>query len=126
MRAEPLAEGALLRTAVEIDGRRMALGLPADWLRGLAPAAQGTAAHAVPVEAAAPVDPAAIAAPIAGTLQAWRVADGDWVAAGDTVATMEAMKMEMQVAAHRAGRIEGLLPQGASVTAGAAIATIRS
>ena len=33
------------------------------------------------------------------------VADGDTVAQGGTIATMEGMKMEMQVTAHRAGRI---------------------
>jgi len=70
------------------------------------------------------VDPAAVAAPIAGSLQAWKVADGDTVAQGGTIATMEGMKMEMQVTAHRAGRIALKAERGAHVAAGVVIATI--
>ena len=123
VRSEPPAsDAALVRTAVEIDGRRMALGLPAELLRGLQAVAGGGAspAPAAPVEA----DPAAVAAPIAGSLQAWKVVDGDTVAQGDTIATMEAMKMEMQVTAHRAGRIALNAERGAHVAAGVVIATI--
>ena len=118
----PVSDAALVRTAVEIDGRRMALGLPAELLRDLQSGAGGGAppAPAAPVEA----DPAAVAAPIAGSLQAWKVADGDTVAQGDTIATMEAMKMEMQVTAHRAGRIALKAERGAHVAAGVVIATI--
>ena len=98
------------------------LGLPAELLRDLQSVAGGGAppAPAAPVEA----DPAAVAAPIAGSLQAWKVADGDTVAQGDTIATMEAMKMEMQVTAHRAGRIALNAERGAHVAAGVVIATI--
>ena len=123
VRSEPLvSDAALVRTAVEIDGRRMALGLPAELLRDLQSVAGGGAppAPAAPVEA----DPAAVAAPIAGSLQAWKVADGDTVAQGDTIATMEAMKMEMQVTAHRAGRIALNAERGDHVAAGVVIATI--
>jgi acetyl-CoA/propionyl-CoA carboxylase biotin carboxyl carrier protein len=123
VRTEPLADVALVRTAMEIDGRRVALGLPAELLRGLQSA---SGAGAVPVVEAAPAaDPASVAAPIAGTLQSWKVADGDTVAAGDTIASMEAMKMEMQVVAHRAGRITLKVASGAYVAAGAEIAEIR-
>jgi acetyl-CoA/propionyl-CoA carboxylase biotin carboxyl carrier protein len=48
------------------------------------------------------VDPDAVISPIAGNLHAWKVADGDEVKEGDVIAVMEAMKMEMQVSAHRA------------------------
>ncbi|MES2531188.1 MAG: acetyl-CoA carboxylase biotin carboxyl carrier protein subunit, partial [Pseudomonadota bacterium] len=123
VRAEPLADVALVRTAIEIDGRRMALGLPAALLNGLRSTA-GAVATASPIGANEEVDPTAVAAPVAGTLQAWKVADGDTVAVGDTVATMEAMKMEMQVTAHRAGRITLRAAQGAYVAAGAGIAAI--
>ena len=123
VRPAPLADVALVRTAVEIDGRRVALGLPAALLRGLPSAAPAAAGEGAAVSAAA-IDPAAVAAPIAGTLQAWKVADGDTVAAGDTLASMEAMKMEMPVTAHRAGRVTLKVAQGAYVAAGAGIATI--
>jgi acetyl-CoA/propionyl-CoA carboxylase biotin carboxyl carrier protein len=51
------------------------------------------------------VDPEAVISPIAGNLHAWKVADGDEVKEGDVIAVMEAMKMEMQVSAHKSGRI---------------------
>lgn len=119
----PVPDAALVRTAIEIDGRRMALGLPAELLRGLQSVAGGAQS---PAEAPTPVaaDPASVAAPIAGTLQSWKVGDGDTVAKGDTIATMEAMKMEMQVSAHRAGRIALKAEQGAYLLAGAAVAEI--
>jgi len=123
VRTEPLADVALVRTAMEMDGRRVALGLPAALLRGLQSASAGGAVPAV--QAAPEADPAVVAAPIAGTLQSWKVADGDTVAAGDTIASMEAMKMEMQVVAHRAGRITLKVASGVYVAAGAEIAEIR-
>jgi len=124
VRAEPALEQApLVRTALEIDGRRLALGLPAELLRGLQ-AGAGAGLHAAPAPTADAPDPAVVAAPIAGTLQAWKVADGDRVAEGDVLATMEAMKMEMQVTAHRAGRIARKAEAGAYVAAGTALAAI--
>ena len=52
-------------------------------------------------------NPRHVAAPFAGvvTLQ---VAEGDQVAAGQTVATIEAMKMEASITAHDAGRVDRL------------------
>ncbi|MDB5893930.1 MAG: acetyl/propionyl-CoA carboxylase subuit alpha [Rhodoferax sp.] len=120
----PVADAPLVRTAVEIDGRRVRLGLPAELLRGLQTASAGEAPTAPRAGAPEAVDPAAVVAPITGTLQSWKVADGDQVAEGDAIATMEAMKMEMQIAAHRAGRISFKVEQGASVAAGAGIAAI--
>jgi acetyl-CoA/propionyl-CoA carboxylase biotin carboxyl carrier protein len=121
MRPDPLPDTALLRTAIEVDGKRMALGLPAVLLSGLSAAAgtPGVAAADAPV-----VDAAAVAAPVSGTLQGWKVADGDEVAQGAVVAVMEAMKMEMQVVAHRAGRIAFSVAAGGYVAAGATLATI--
>ncbi|MFT4266681.1 MAG: biotin/lipoyl-binding protein, partial [Xenophilus sp.] len=106
----------------EIDGRRVRLGLPALLLRGLA---AGAGAPGLPVsEAQAPADPSAVAAPIAGTLHAWKVEEGAEVAEGELIAVMEAMKMEMQVHAHRAGRIRLKAAAGSYVAAGAALAAI--
>jgi acetyl-CoA/propionyl-CoA carboxylase biotin carboxyl carrier protein len=121
MRPDPLPDAALLRTAIEVDGKRMALGLPAVLLSGLASVAggQGIASADAPV-----VDAAAVAAPVSGTLQGWKVADGDEVAQGAVVAVMEAMKMEMQVVAHRAGRIAFSVAAGGYVAAGATLASI--
>lgn len=121
VRPEPLADVTLVRTAIEVDGRRMALGLPAELLRGLqaaAPVGEGAAV------VAAAADAGAVLAPISGTLLAWMVEDGASVAAGDPIASMEAMKMEMHVTAHRAGRIRLKVAQGTPVASGHAIAEI--
>ena len=127
VRTEPVADAALVRTVIEIDGRRRSIGLPAELLRGLSAArSAGAGATPTPVEAEVAVDPATVAAPIAGTLQAWKAADGDVVAEGEVVATMEAMKMEMQVTAHRAGRLSHAVAQGAYVAAGTGIGRIEA
>jgi len=121
MRPDPLPDAALLRTAIEVDGRRMALGLPAVLLAGLSSVAAGGSA---PQAEAAVADAAAVAAPVSGTLQGWKVTDGDEVAEGAVIAVMEAMKMEMQVVAHRAGRIAFAVAAGGYVASGATLATI--
>ncbi|WLS11413.1 biotin carboxylase N-terminal domain-containing protein (plasmid) [Shinella sumterensis] len=112
-RPEPAADPALIRTHVEIDGRRVALALPTMLLAGLGGAGQGptSAGKATPAEDA-------IIAPVSGTLQAFRVADGAEVAEGDLVAVMEAMKMETQVLAARAGRLRRRVEEGGYVNAG--------
>ncbi|GAA3592828.1 biotin carboxylase N-terminal domain-containing protein [Klugiella xanthotipulae] len=133
-RSEPLPGEALSRTFVEVDGRRMCLGLPAALLTGLAAVAgsgSGTAGGvgdavadaggAVPSSASAPDDPAVCVAPITGTLLAWQVAAGDTVVVGDVLAIMEAMKMETQVLAHRAGTVTTLVETGVFVPAGTAL-----
>ena len=122
VRAEPLADTSLLRTAIEIDGRRVTLGLPAVLLQGLAAGATGGVTAAAEKET---IDPAAVASPIAGNLHAWKVADGDEVKEGDVIAVMEAMKMEMQVSAHKAGRISLAAQAGTAQALGAVIAHIR-
>ena len=121
VRAAPQPDASLLRCAIEIDGRLMQLGLPAALLQGLA-GASGAASAATPAEAEA--DAASVAAPIAGNLHAWKVQDGAAVQAGDVIAIMEAMKMEMQVTAHRAGRIALQAAAGSHQAAGACIARI--
>ena len=122
VRAEPLVDTSLLRTAIEIDGRRVTLGLPAVLLQGLAAGATGGVTAAAEKET---IDPAAVASPIAGNLHAWKVADGDEVKEGDVIALMEAMKMEMQVSAHKAGRIALAAQAGTAQALGAVIAHIR-
>ncbi len=117
------AGGALQRVAIELDGRRVVLGLPAGLLQVLAAgAARGAELHAG--EAVHERDGSVVAAPIAGTLRRWMVADGADVAAGSVVAVMEAMKMEMDVVAERAGRIRLHAEVGALLAAGTPIARV--
>ncbi|MCM2345567.1 acetyl/propionyl/methylcrotonyl-CoA carboxylase subunit alpha [Acidovorax soli] len=120
-RAEPQPDASLLRTAIEIDGRRVNLGLPAVLLQGLANVSGGTAQAKAPEVA---VDAGAVTSPIAGNLHAWKVAEGDLVQDGDVIAVMEAMKMEMQVTAHGSGRITLTAEAGTSQALGAVIARI--
>ncbi|WP_295517202.1 biotin carboxylase N-terminal domain-containing protein [uncultured Pseudomonas sp.] len=118
-RSEPADDG-VLRTFVEIDGRRHALGLPTALLRGLA-------VNAPAEETAAPVttaDANALTTPVAGNLHAWTVVDGATVAAGQVVAVMEAMKMETQVLAPRAGRLAITQAAGDYLAAGAVLGRI--
>lgn len=119
-RVTPVADTSLQRTVMEIDGRRVTLGLPTALLAGLS----SGAARAADAPVAAVADASAVAAPVSGTVHAWKVADGDTVQAGDLIAVMEAMKMEMQVTAHRAGTITIRAAVGAYQQQGAAIANI--
>ena len=122
-RAEPAPDTSLYRTAMEIDGRRVSLGLPAELLRGIQSLGSG-AGVAPAVQAEAAEDAYAVASPIAGTLQSWTVAAGSEVTRGDVIAVMEAMKMEMQVTAHRTGCITLNAPAGSYQCAGAVLASI--
>ena len=121
-RVEPMPEPGLLRTAMEIDGRRVTLGLPLALMRGLQvlPAGEGQFQPAPAVAAAQDIVPA----PISGTLQAWKVADGAVVQQGELIAVMEAMKMEMPVTAPRNGRIALIAAAGSLQTSGVGIARI--
>ncbi|MFJ6549129.1 acetyl/propionyl/methylcrotonyl-CoA carboxylase subunit alpha [Microbacterium sp. NPDC091676] len=108
----------LQRFPVEIDGRRVMLGLPAELLAGIGrPAGEVVA----PVPSA---DPSELRAPAPGTLVRWLVDDGAVVAEGDPVAVLDAMKMETTVAAHRAGTLTPRADTGATLSADALLATI--
>ena len=122
--ARPAA--ALQRTAIEIDGRRVVLGLPPALLRVLAAPAAGAGFVVTEPRGAIDddVDDASVPAPVAGTLARWKVEEGATVAAGSVVAVMEAMKMEMEVVAGRVGRIRFVARAGAVVAAGEVLATI--
>ncbi|MEI2416356.1 biotin carboxylase N-terminal domain-containing protein [Orrella sp. JC864] len=119
VRVVPEPDAGLTRMAMEIDGKRVMLGLPAALLRGL-PAPGG--ADARQEEDAPAQDPDAVAAPVAGTVQAWKVQDGAQVAQGELLAVMEAMKMEMPVHAPRAGTVRIAAQVGSFVAAGAPLA----
>ncbi|MER9965180.1 acetyl/propionyl-CoA carboxylase subunit alpha, partial [Mesorhizobium sp. M0045] len=96
-RVDPI-EGSLIRSFVEIDGKRHALGLPAALFSGLS-------APQPPAAAIRPASDGTVSAPIPGTLQQWLVEDGAEVAEGGAVALIEAMKMETRILAPKTGRI---------------------
>ncbi len=107
----------MLRSFIEIDGKRHSIGLPAALMAGAA-APRGE----TPASASAKAN--AVTAPIPGTLQTWLVADGAAVEAGEAVALVEAMKMETRVLAPRAGRIRILTEPGTMVALSAELALI--
>lgn len=74
-----------------------------------APAAPAEAAPAPAPVATAPGEGSVVKAPMPGKVLAVRVAVGDTVAEGQTVATIEAMKMEMPIAATVSGKITGVM-----------------
>lgn len=115
-RVAPAGGAPLLRVAVEIDGKRHELGLPAN-LMAMAPGAPAA-------EAAPEADDATVTAPVPGTLTAWQVEDGAQVEAGQVIAVMEAMKMETRVEAHRAGRISQVAKAGEVLGFGVPLARI--
>ncbi|WEF24550.1 biotin carboxylase N-terminal domain-containing protein [Paracoccus sp. S3-43] len=119
-RVTPAQAPSLLRLAIEIDGRRHELGLPA----GIMTAAPGAPAPAAAPEAAPETDDAIVTAPVPGTLTAWQVEDGAAVEPGQVIAVMEAMKMETRVEAHRAGRIRQTAQAGEVLGFGAPLARI--
>ncbi|NGN95495.1 ATP-grasp domain-containing protein [Nocardioides sp. KC13] len=114
-RPEPAPERPLRRMPIEIDGRRVMLGLPDDLLRGLA---AGGPSPAEAGQATAVADPAALEAPVPGTLVEWLVPDGAQVTEGEDVAVLDAMKMETRVAAHRAGALSHGADVGGTVAIG--------
>jgi len=64
--------------------------------------------------------------PMQGTIVKIVAADGEQVAAGDTIVVLEAMKMEQPLTAHKAGTVSGLSIQvGQTVPAGAVICQLR-
>ncbi|MDQ0823354.1 acetyl-CoA/propionyl-CoA carboxylase biotin carboxyl carrier protein [Arthrobacter sp. V4I6] len=121
-------DGVRRTITVEVDGRRMAVGLPAQLLDGWArsgaalpagvsldPASDGGAA----------TDPGELRADMAGTVVKWLVEPGAEVAAGDPVVVLEAMKMETQLAAHRGGTVADVqVEAGGVVSAGTVLALI--
>jgi acetyl-CoA/propionyl-CoA carboxylase biotin carboxyl carrier protein len=106
-------DGSMTRTWLEIDGKRVSVGLPHILLTGLGSA--GSPAHAK-----AEVSPKneGILAPVSGTLQSFKVEDGESVSEGDLVAVMEAMKMETQITAPKSGKVRLRVKEGDYLQAG--------
>jgi len=136
--SEPLPGDAQYATAqpetarrtitIELDGRRVALGLPAGLLEGLtgggAVGRPGSAAEESGVDGGA-VDSATLRSTMGGSVVKWLVEAGAEVAEGDPVLVVEAMKMEATVAAHRAGILAvWLVAPGDTVALDTAVASI--
>ena len=119
LRPAPAPDAALQRFPVEIDGRRVVLGLPVGLLSGLG----GTAGAGASAGASAS-DATELRAPAPGTLVRWLADDGTQVEEGDPVAVLDAMKMETTVAAHRAGVLSHRVELSAAIAPDAVLAVI--
>ncbi|GIH70448.1 acetyl/propionyl/methylcrotonyl-CoA carboxylase subunit alpha [Sphaerimonospora thailandensis] len=118
------------RITVEVGGKRLEVVLPA----GLGTAGRSETKKAAPrrgganggARKAAAASGDALVSPMQGTIVKVVVADGEAVAAGDTIVVLEAMKMEQPLTAHKSGTITGLAASvGQTVTAGAVICEIK-
>ncbi|MGO1184035.1 MAG: acetyl/propionyl/methylcrotonyl-CoA carboxylase subunit alpha [Micrococcaceae bacterium] len=119
---EPAGATSLTRTWLEIDGRRVQVGLPALLLSGL-----GSAGAALPSDedtSDSAADEGSITAPITGTLVNWKVDDGATVSRGEVLAVMEAMKMETNVVAASDGTLSVTASAGEHFAAGSVIGQI--
>ncbi|AYA41224.1 ATP-grasp domain-containing protein [Xenorhabdus nematophila] len=116
----------ITRTFIEIDGCRHELGLPSDLLSGLTqlvPVSERPFFKPLAKEKVAE-DPHQVKAPISGVLHSWLVTEGEEVRDGDVIAVMEAMKMEVQISAHRSGKITFCVRAGDYHDAESILATI--
>ena len=120
--AEPARTLERVRT-VEVDGRRFEVTLsePEPAWRALArrrrERARGSAKGAGGRDA--------VVSPMQGTVLAVRVAEGDEVEPGQVICIVEAMKMENEVHAHRAGAVSSLsVEPGQAVSTGQVICVI--
>lgn len=85
----------------------------------------GKGSEAASAPAAAPAGGETVAAPMPGTILDIRCTAGQQVNAGDVLFILEAMKMENEICAPRAGTIGSICVQkGASVATGAPLCTM--
>jgi len=118
-RSIPNHQQPMLLSYIEIDGKLHRLGLPAGmFAQGTVPATQ---AEPAPIQE---VQPEHLLAPINGVISAWKVQNDEQVQEGQVVAIMEAMKMEVQVLAHRSGKMVIIAEQAATCQADQPIAQI--
>ncbi len=113
-RQVPKPDEALTRSWIELDGRRVQLGLPARLFSGVALSEPDKTASIT----SEPANEAAIEAPISGVLHSWLAEEGKAVRQGEVIAVMEAMKMEVQVVAHRSGQLKRQAETGNTFEAG--------
>nr|WP_022869266.1 biotin carboxylase N-terminal domain-containing protein [Yaniella halotolerans] len=116
---------------VEVNGKRVEVTLP-DSLASISaveskPKRRRTSRSATGASGAnaAGASGDVVTSPMQGTIVKMGAAVGDEVSVGDLILVLEAMKMEQPITAHKAGKITELTAEpGATVNAGAALATI--
>ncbi|MFZ0342878.1 MAG: acetyl-CoA carboxylase biotin carboxyl carrier protein subunit, partial [Gaiellaceae bacterium] len=109
---------------VEVDGRRFEVRLsePEPEWRALAQRRRERTRHGSGAGGSE-----AVVSPMQGTVLAVSVSDGDVVERGQVICVVEAMKMENEVHAHRAGAVRSLsVEPGRPVATGQVICTIET
>ncbi|MCD1284469.1 MULTISPECIES: biotin carboxylase N-terminal domain-containing protein [unclassified Brevibacterium] len=111
---------------VEVDGRRMTVSVPKDVISDLghvpSPSVPRRKRSLSRKGAQLADDSNALNAPMQGTIVSVAVSAGDTVEAGDTLAVIEAMKMEQPLKAGHSGTVsEVLVDTGSAVKSGEAI-----
>jgi acetyl-CoA/propionyl-CoA carboxylase biotin carboxyl carrier protein len=120
--------------AVEVSGRRFDVRVVGPPFAGGGAAANGataTGGRAAPKrterQSTSAGGPDVLPAPLQGNMWKVLVKQGDTVEEGQLLCIIEAMKMENEITAHKAGTIVELpITEGAPIQAGAPIATIKS
>lgn len=113
---------------VEVDGKRMEVSLPADFVvRGSRPAkVRKPRPRTFASNSGSSASGDTIIAPMQGTVVKVAVEEGQVVEEGDLVIVLEAMKMENPVVAHQSGTITNLTVEpGTPVTPGTAMCKIQ-
>jgi acetyl-CoA/propionyl-CoA carboxylase biotin carboxyl carrier protein len=129
---EPSEEGAEIVTRdykVEVSGKLFDVKVIGEAVAGAAAPAAGGGRKPPKRERAAGGGAAssseALPSPLQGTILKVAVAEGAEVAEGDLICVIEAMKMENEITAHRAGKVTSLnVAEGAAIGSGDVIATI--
>jgi acetyl-CoA/propionyl-CoA carboxylase biotin carboxyl carrier protein len=117
---------------VEVSGQRFdvkVLGAPFGGaaMNGSAPAGQAAPKRTARAKSSGAGGPDTIESPLQGNMWKVLVKQGDTVAEGQLLCIIEAMKMENEITAHKAGTIAELpIAEGEPIAAGAPIATIKS
>ncbi len=123
--ADPAGLAQRHSVVVEVDGKRVAVSLPAK----LMPSSGGVSNAPAPKRRGAGTVSGAtgdsVKAPMQATIVKLAVAEGDKVVKGDLVVVLEAMKMEQPIAAHKDGTIAGVSAEvGATVPSGTVLLNI--
>ena len=112
------------RFDVKVVGAPFGGGAP---LNGSAPTGQAAPKRSARAKSAGAGGPDTLESPLQGNMWKVLVKQGDVVAEGQLLCIIEAMKMENEITAHKAGTISELpISEGAPIAAGAPIATIKS
>ena len=110
----------LQRYHIEIDGKLHEIGLPLAFFQMQNKHSPDVHNNVKQVSK----NEKAVLAPINGVISAWKIKENDQVQQGDVIAMMEAMKMEVPVIAHCAGRIQHLRGINLTINADEEIARI--